>query len=543
LLLTGRTPLPDDLPSWLASVPDQIDDAIRELEIGLVRGRGIGLGEAKRIGARSRAQWEVSRNLARLETEGVDARYQVCDVTDREAFERLLDDTASNDVIRGVVHGAGIQRSKLVAELSDEAVLTTVATKLSPLYTMLDTLDLEQLRMFSAFGSIAGLFGNAGQSDYGLANDLLAWTVRAIGERYPQLHAQTIEWTAWVGTGMVRPEEAKRFAEAGLIPLDPQSGVALYLEGLGGSNYPQLAAFNPDAAFVSGRSLADHPVAARPLTRLISEDKDDNRRAHFSLERDVYLRQHLVNSEPVVPGTFVSDIFNEVASETGLGLRDIRFRRPLRVIDGELEVEVLRRGERMLLLPVERPELGDKGTANLAFATCRVAQAEVAESAELDFSAEEVETLRAGVRNGGAAFYRRLDENFAHALKTGRVFRGIRSTAEIGDLYYSLVSLTDEAAASLEIPGEFVFNPVLADMAVQVAVSWHMQREDVIAIPFGIDNLYVADRTRERDAIVVCRRVEMKPEQSVVDLSVRELDGRLILAMDRLTLKTIARLD
>jgi hypothetical protein len=167
----------------------------------------------------------------------------------------------------------------------------------------------------------------------------------------------------------------------------------------------------------------------------------------------------------------------------------------------------------------------------------------VAESADLDFTAAEVDTLRAAIQNGGAAFYRMLDENFAHALKTGRVFRGIRSTAEIDDLYYSLVSLTDEAAASLAIPGQFVFNPVLADMAVQVAVSWHMQRENVIAIPFGIDNLYVADRTRERDAIVVCRRVEMQPEQSVVDLSVRELDGRLILAMDRLTLKTIAHLD
>jgi hypothetical protein len=422
-------------------------------------------------------------------------------------------------------------------------VLLTVATKLSPLYTMLDTLDFDQLQMFSAFGSIAGLFGNAGQSDYGLANDLLASTVRAIGERYPGLRAQTVEWTAWIGTGMVRREEAKRFTDAGLTPLDPDSGVALYLEGLGGTTHPQLAAFNPDAAFVSGRTTADHPVAARPLTRLVSQDGNGAHRARFSLERDVYLRQHLVNNEPVVPGTFVSDIFNEVASETGLGLRDIRFRRPLRVIDGELEVEVLRRGERMLLLPVARPELGDKGTANLAFATCRAAQTEVAEGAELDFTAAEVDTLRAAIRNGGAAFYRMVDENFAHALKTGRVFRGIRSTAEIDGLYYSLVSLTDEAAASLEIPGEFVFNPVLADMAVQVAVSWHMQRENVIAIPFGIDNLYVADRTRERDAIVVCRLVEMKPEQFVVDLSIRELDGRLILAMDRLTLKTIARLD
>jgi hypothetical protein len=75
-----------------------------------------------------------------------------------------------------------------------------------------------------------------------------------------------------------------------------------------------------------------------------------------------------------------------------------------------------------------------------------------------------------------------------------------------------------------------------------VAVAWNMQRHEVMAIPFGIDALHVAGRTRERDAVVVCRAVELNPEQAVIDLAVRELDGRLILAMDRLTVKTIARL-
>jgi len=543
LLLTGRTPLPEGEPEWLAASPDEIDRAIRELEIGLVRGKGIGLGEAKRIGARSRAQWEVKRNLDRLEREGSSASYRVCDVTDRDALSSLIREVAAVEPIRGVVHGAGIQRSKLIAELDDEAVALTVGTKLLPVYTMLDTLDFESLRMFSAFGSIAGLFGNIGQSDYGLANDLLTWTVRAIKARFPHVAAQTVEWTAWSGTGMVRDEEAQRFAEAGLTLLDARSGTELYLEGLGGTAHAQLAAFNPGAAFAAGRPLAEHAVAARPSRHLISVDGGARDRARFSLERDVYLYQHLVNGEPVVPGTFVSDIFAEATSDTGQIPREIRFRRPLRVVDGEIEVEIVRQGDRLLALPADRPALGDKGTANLAFATCRVAAPEVGQSADLTFAAEHLEQLRAAMRNGGASFYARLDRDFSHALKTGGVFRGIRSTVEIDQRFYGLVTLTEEAARSFEIPGEFVFNPVLADMAVQVAVAWSMQRQDVMGIPFGIDSLHVAGKTRQRDAVVVCREVEMKPDQAVVDLSVRELDGRLVLSMDRLTLKTIARLD
>ncbi|MBW2276371.1 MAG: polyketide synthase dehydratase domain-containing protein [Deltaproteobacteria bacterium] len=543
LVLTGRTPMPDGHPAWLDAPPDGVDGAIRELEISLVREEGIGLGAAKRIGARSRAQWEVLRNLSQLEAEGISASYEVCDVTDRDALMRLIESLATDGPICGVVHGAGVQHSKLIAELDDDAVLLTLGTKLWPVCAMLDALDFDSLKLFSAFGSIAGLFGNAGQSDYGLANDLLTWTVRAIKARYPHLRAQTVEWTAWTGTGMVRDEEAKRFAEAGLTLLDTQSGTELYLDGLAGTAHTQVAVFNPSAAFAGGRPLAEHPVAARPIRALVTADGGARNRARFSLERDVYLYQHLVNGEPVVPGTFVSDIFAEVAAEQGQALRDIRFRRPLRVVEGELEVEIVHQGDRMLALPAKRPELGEKATANLAFATCRVAAPEAGDSVGLEFTEADLEHLRAAVHNGGAAFYERLDRDFSHALKTGRVFRGIRSTAELGDRYLSLVTLTEEAASSIEIPGEFVFNPVLADMAVQVAVAWNMQRLDVMAIPFGIDNLYVAGKTRQRDAVVVCREVEMNPEQTVVDLSVRELDGRLILSMDRLTLKTIARLD
>jgi malonyl CoA-acyl carrier protein transacylase/NAD(P)-dependent dehydrogenase (short-subunit alcohol dehydrogenase family) len=543
LLLTGRTALPEGQPDWLAASPEDIDSTIRQLEIDLVRSEGIGLGEAKRIGARSRAQWEVARNLKRLREDGIDARYEVCDVTDGPALAKLIREIAADVPISGVVHGAGIQRSKLIAELDDDTVLKTVSTKLDPVFTMIDELDWGSLKMFSAFGSIAGLFGNAGQSDYGLANDLLAWAVRAIKARYPQVHAQTVEWTVWVGTGMVREEEAKRFAESGLTPLDPLSGAELYLQGLLGTAHAQLAVFNPEAAFVSGRKLALHPVAARPLERLIASEGDGNPRARFSVERDVYLGQHLVNSEPVVPGTFVSDIFNEAAVASGQALRDIRFRRPLRVAEGQLEVEVLKRGDRLMLLPVDRPELGDKATANLAFATCRVADPQAGDSAGLEFNEQAIKALRDAVSNGGSSFYHTLDQHFSHALKTGSVFRGIRSAKEIDGQFYSLVTLTEDAAASIAIPGEFVFNPVLADMAVQVAVVWHMQQLEVMAIPFGIDNLYVAGKTRARDAVVVCRRLEMNEDKAVVDLCVRELDGRLILAMDGLTLKTIARLE
>jgi hypothetical protein len=134
-----------------------------------------------------------------------------------------------------------------------------------------------------------------------------------------------------------------------------------------------------------------------------------------------------------------------------------------------------------------------------------------------------------------------LDQNFAHILRTGPVFRGIRATVEIDDLFLGAVTLTDDANALLEIPGQFVFNPVLADMAVQVVAVYAMQKHRVLAIPYELGSLHVGGPARGRSAIVVCRPHECTREATTVDLAVREPEGRLIFALDRLVLKTIER--
>ncbi len=542
LLLTGRTRMPEGNPAWLDTAPEDLSKVIRQLEIGSVREQGIALGEAKRLGRQSRAQWELNRNLERLRAQGTEVRYEVCDVTDAKAFGELVNTVSQDDVIRGVVHGAGVQRSKLLGELDDGAVARTLDTKISPLLTLLETLDWSQVRMLSGFGSITGLFGNAGQTDYALANDLLGWMIKGIGAIHPHLKAQIIDWTAWVGTGMVTDEEAKRFEQAGLTPLDINGGVALFLDGVMGSAHQKLAALNAAAGFAAGRKVGPHVAAASKRGRLLSAPKNGKGpRAAFSSARDVYLNQHLVELAPVVPGTFVSDIFFESLSGDDRDLCDIKFRRPLWVRDEGFEVEVVGNEESLLLVPANRPDLGQKGLANLSFASCRVDAARGDLGADLKLKKQDKDALEAASVGAQASFYSLLDNKFSHALKTGPVFRGIRTTIERDDKFLGAVTLTDEAVWSFEIPGEFAFNPVLADMAVQVACAWAMIKYDVMAIPFEIGRLHVGGETRSPDAVVICRAVKIGPEKTIVDLAVREPDGRLVLAMDKLVLSTIAK--
>ncbi len=542
LLLTGRTELPTDRPAWMATAPDQIDTVIRELEIELVRQQQLPLAKAKKRGVQARAQWELSRNLERLEQNGVQSRYEVCDVTNIESFTALVQRVAQTEPIRGVVLGAGVQRAKRITELDEETIFATLDTKLNPLFALIDTLDWRQAKLLSAFGSVAGLFGNAGQTDYALANDLLAAMVNELGAHHPQLRAQTIDWTAWSGTGMVTEEEAKRFAQSGLTALDVASGISLFLDGVTGSSRGELAAFNSEAAYVSGRQVSSTRMASRPLPHLLDVNSG-GQKARFSLPRDVYLEQHLVRHEPVVPGTFITELLCESLAQNGQWPCDIRFRRPLQIRHPEFEIELVRDGDRVTVLPADRPTLDEKGQSNLAFATCRVASSQVQDRVTLDFTSEDLQALRDAKSQVGPSFYNLLDSKFSEGLSTGPIFRGLHATVERNGLFFGLVSLTDDALAMLETPGKFEFNPILADMAVQVTCTWAMVRHQVLAIPAEIDTLSVLGKTEQRDAVVICAARDINPEQTVVDIAVRELDNRLIMAVDRLVLKTILHLD
>ena len=77
-----------------------------------------------------------------------------------------------------------------------------------------------------AFSSIAGRFGNRGQTDYSAANDLLCkWTAKLRTAR-PATRAIAIDWTAWGGIGMAtRGSIPKMMAAAGIDMLPPAAGI------------------------------------------------------------------------------------------------------------------------------------------------------------------------------------------------------------------------------------------------------------------------------------------------------------------------------
>ena len=76
------------------------------------------------------------------------------------------------------------------------------------------------------FSSIAGRFGNGGQTDYSSANDLLCKIASSFRSTRPETRAIAIDWTAWGGIGMATRGSIPKVMEmAGIDMLPPEAGV------------------------------------------------------------------------------------------------------------------------------------------------------------------------------------------------------------------------------------------------------------------------------------------------------------------------------
>ncbi|WP_061289076.1 type I polyketide synthase [Herbidospora cretacea] len=161
----------------------------------------------------------VSRT-GRTALEGV--RTRACDVTDRAQLEALV----AEEDIRGVVHAAGVLDDGVISSLTPERLEHVRRPKLDAALHLHELLG--DIPLFVLFSSAAAAFGTAGQGNYAAANtslDALAELRRSQG-----LAATSLAWGLWAG-GMGETLDAtdvRRMARAGIAPLPPDEGLALF---------------------------------------------------------------------------------------------------------------------------------------------------------------------------------------------------------------------------------------------------------------------------------------------------------------------------
>ena len=180
------------------------------------------------------------------------------------------------------------------------------------------------------FSSVAGRFGNSGQTDYAAANDLLCKLSSALRSQYPSMRTIAIDWGAWGEMGMASRGHIPALMErAGIEMLPPAQAAALVRAELQNpaSNSEMLLAGSlglmEAAQHADGGLDAERANAAlragNPIHQMFSQVTRHDAQDGVILEADVdptiepFLRDHALNGIPVLPGVIGIEGFSVAA--------------------------------------------------------------------------------------------------------------------------------------------------------------------------------------------------------------------------------------
>ena len=324
-VLLGRTD-PEPEPDWAHGVNDA---GLQSAALTAMAGSGATPRDVGRACAAVRAGREIAENLDEL---GDRAQYIAVDVTDVDAVRAALRPLASKITV--VVHGAGVLADSAIGAKTVADISRVLDPKIAGLGAVLAALetndDPSPLRRIVLFTSVAGLYGNSGQSDYAAANEALTRFAAAHVSSRPDLHVTAIDWGAWDG-GMVTAELREHFIGRGVTLLDPGVGARAFAEQFTPDRRDDVVVLVGEAASLTEGSptLGEPFVATRRLVQL---------------ETNPLVQAHRIGAHPVLPATFglgamINVVERAYPGRTVTGVRDfhvhkgIVFDHPIESID------------------------------------------------------------------------------------------------------------------------------------------------------------------------------------------------------------------
>jgi NAD(P)-dependent dehydrogenase (short-subunit alcohol dehydrogenase family) len=232
LVIVGRSALPDERESPDTAAlhrPSEIKSAL----ISRLRSEGRPATPAAVEAAYQRLMHdrEIRANLARLRQAGARVHYYQVDVRDEQALGAVIDEAERRfGGLDGVIHGAGVIQDKLVHDKTSESFDHVFGTKVDSALILSRRLRPERLKFCIFFASVAGRFGNRGQSDYAAANEVLSKLAVYLDQRWPG-RVVSVAWGPWSGIGMVSELEG-HLGRRGLQMIPPDVGPLFLAEEL-----------------------------------------------------------------------------------------------------------------------------------------------------------------------------------------------------------------------------------------------------------------------------------------------------------------------
>ncbi len=467
-VLLGRTPLTPQ-PDW---ADPTLDDAALKQRIAATltaRGERPLPAAIQRIWRDLRACAEIEATLQAVADAGGHARYVCADVADAPSLRAAL---GAVGPITGVIHGAGALADRRIEQKTGADFDAVCGPKIAGLRNLLAVAPPAGLRYLVLFSSAAGFYGNVGQSDYAIANEILNKAAYQLQREHPACRVIALDWGPWDG-GMVTPALKALFAQRRIdvIPID--GGVEVLLAA--------LTVERPAVQFVVGS-----PMRAAPAP-LDSALRQRHSWRQLSLAANPFLHDHMIGAHAVLPATAAAAWMITGCEQLHPGYR-LRRCDGFQVLKGIVFDAQLAERYRLELVETAKDEaqgivrLDAQVTSTTAAGRPRYHYRAAIELGR-DVSAPP---LLAGFDPNaqsvadGAQFY--SDGTLFHGPRLRGVTQVLRLDATELTLRWALPTLSAEGQGQFPA-GDF--NPFGADALFQACLIWVRRQYDAASLPLG----------------------------------------------------------
>ena len=574
-LLLGRSGLIEETSQWLDSTSEELNErkmALRESLIAESESGKVTMVEWNNAWMKFTRSMDIYRTITEIESTGNMAEYHSADVTDSSAIRAAVGER----VVTGIIHGAGLEESKLVADKAWDTFDLIVRVKIDG-WKALTSCASDSLRFACAFTSVAGRFGNGGQTDYAAANSILDAEMARLTAN-SECRAVAIGWTGWRDVGMAtRGSIEAVFESAGIETLAVDDGVEIFIgEALAGGKRRVLGCGSlglmdrydsfRDAPLKLPAEMAAAIADPRrfPLIdKLLSLDEGKSLASQctLSVKDHPFLSDHAIDGTPYHPGVMAMEMFAEnslllLPNNHLAGFEEVTFGLPIKIMKGSMTVRV------------EAELVSSKG--DLSWVNCRLVSDLVNSKGEIfgqprlhheakvrlvassedmtPFLQSEVEAIPGigtppdgEIQHHSSFIYLRYFHG-PRFQSHGGVLRGIEGGVDGIALMRHQLPSTDQFA--LESDGEDVLLealPMLIEAGFQNAGLAAMESEGFSSLPIGIEWSTIL-RVPEAEERLRVRSVKVATEDSGVtlhDVVIVGDDDAPVLSLKGLRLKAM----
>jgi acyl transferase domain-containing protein/acyl carrier protein/NAD(P)-dependent dehydrogenase (short-subunit alcohol dehydrogenase family) len=499
----------------------------------------------KELAAMERSHAALAAIKAVKDAGGV-AHYHSVNLLDAEAVAKVMKDIGEKSgKIDVLLHAAGMEISHPLPDKKPEEFNLVFDVKSDGWFNLLSNMGEMPLGSAVVFSSVAGRFGNTGQTDYSSANDLMCKYISSFRTTRPGTHGIAIDWTAWQGIGMAsRGSIPTIMKQAGIDMLPPEAGIAIVrreltagrvsgevviAQGLGmlikefdESGGLDTSAGGPLQGILSQRGVMTGKVIGMGIySGLAIETVLDPKQQPF-------LCDHQINGTPVLPGVMGIEALVESAKllfpDKFVGtVEDVNFLTPFKFYRNEHRTLQLNANFR-----AEEKDI----VAYCRLIGSRLLHGQTEPEVTTHFTAQvrlQDQPLKVGKRariNLPVVDKQAQADDIYRIYFHGPAYKVVESAWRSGDEFYGLYAISLPANHEPK-DAPVLTQPRLIELCFQTASLWELVSQQRMGLPYRIEKLCILGLPPEGGARLFA--VVQPSENGTFEATIADVSGRIYL--------------